>query len=159
MSTEKHKALVREFYEEFYGRKNFRVIDDLFSEKYVHHLPDIPGYAMDFKDFRKREMDLSIAFPDCKIVIEDLIAEDDKVVSRSLMTGTQTGDLPGIPATGRRIEVHSIIIHKIKNGRITEGWESYDSLGMMQQLEVIHMVSTLSKEPHERGYVPYSFYK
>ena len=53
----------------------------------------------------------------------------------------------------------SIVIHKIKGGRIIEGWESYDSLGMMQQLEVIHMVSTLSKEPHERGYVPYSFYK
>lgn len=159
MSTEKHKALIQEFYDEFYGRKNFRVIDDMFSEKYVHHLPDIPGYAMDFNDFKKREMDFSRAFPDLKKVIEDLIAEDDKVVARSIMTGTQTGDLPNIPATGKKVKVRSIVINKIKDGRITEGWESYDSLGMMQQLEVIHMVSTLSKAPHERGYVPYSFYK
>ncbi len=159
MSTEKHKALIQEFYEEFYERRNFRVIDDLFSEKYVHHLPDIPSYAMDFRDFKKREIDFSMAFPDRKKLIEDMIAEDDKVVTRSIMTGTQTGDLPNIPATGRKIKVWSIVINKINGGRITEGWESYDSLGMMQQLEVIHMVSTLSKEPHERGYVPYSFYK
>ena len=104
MSTEKNKALIREFYEEFYDRRNFRVIDDLFSEKYVHHLPDIPGYTMDFHDFKKREMDFSRAFPDRKKVIEDLIAEDDKVVARSLMTGTQTSDMPNIPATGRKIQ-------------------------------------------------------
>ncbi len=101
MSTEKHRALIQEFYEEFYGRRNFRVIDDLFSEKYVHHLPDIPSYAMDFRDFKKREMDFSMAFPDRKKVIEDMIAEDDKVVTRSIMTGTHTGDLPNIPATGK----------------------------------------------------------
>jgi steroid delta-isomerase-like uncharacterized protein len=159
MSTEKKKALIQEFYEEFYNMRNFRVIDDLFSDKYVHHIPDIPGYSMDFKDFKKREMDLSMAFPDRKKVIEDMIAEEDKVVTRSIMTGTQTGDMPSIPASGRKIEVRSIIINTVKGGRIMEGWESYDSLGMMQQLEVIHMVSTLSKEPHERGYVPYSFYK
>jgi len=159
MSTDKNKALIQEFYDEFYDRRNFRVIDDLFSEKYVHHLPDIPSYTMDFHDFKKRELDFSMAFPDRKKVIEDIIAEDDKVMTRSIMTGTHSGDLPNIPATGRKIHVWSIIINKLKGGRITEGWESYDSLGMMQQLEVIHMVSTLSKEPHERGYVPYSFYK
>jgi steroid delta-isomerase-like uncharacterized protein len=159
MSTDRKKALIKEFYEEFYGRRNFRVIDDLFSEKYVHHIPDIPGYAMDFQDFKKRELNFSMAFPDRKKVIEDMIAEEDKVVTRSLTTGTQTGDMPNIPASGRKIEVWSIAIYKVKGGRIMEGWESYDSLGMMQQLGVIHMVSTLSKEPHERGYVPYSYYK
>lgn len=152
MSTKKNKALIREFYEEFYNRRNLRVIDDLFSEDYVHHLPDVRGYAMDFQEFRKRQLEFSMAFPDCKKDIEDQVAEEDKVVTRSIMRGTHTGNLPNIPATEKKIEVRSITIDRIKDGRIVEGWESYDSLGMMQQLEVVSMMSTLSKSPHERGY-------
>ena len=158
MSVEKHKALVRDFYEEFYGRKNLKVIDDLFSDSYVHHLPDNPRYAMNFQDFREREIEFTMAFPDGKKEIEDQVGEGDRVVTRLIMRGTQSGDLPGIPATDRKIEVRSIVIHRIKGGKIREGWESYDSLGMMQQLGVIHMVSTLSKAKHERGYFPVEFY-
>jgi hypothetical protein len=50
--------------------------------------------------------------------------------------------------------VQSIIINRIEDGKIVEGWESYDSLGMMMQLDVVHMVSTLSREHHMRGNVP-----
>jgi steroid delta-isomerase-like uncharacterized protein len=152
MSTEKNKALIREFYEEFYNRRNLRVIDDLFSEDYVHHLPEVRGYAMDFQEFRKRQLEFSMAFPDCKKDIEDQVAEENKVVTRSIMRGTQSGDLPNIPATEKKVEVRSIVIYRIKDEKIVEGWESYDSLGMMQQLEVVSMMSTLSKSRHERGY-------
>ncbi|CAJ37944.1 ester cyclase [Methanocella arvoryzae] len=153
-ATEDNKALVRRYYEEFYDRRNLAVIDELVSEKYVHHIPDVLNQVMDYQDFRKRELQMSGAFPDLSRSIEDMIAEGDKVVTRSIMKGTHTGNLPNIPATDRKIDVDCIVINRINDGKIVEGWESYDSLGMYLQLEVIHMVSTLSKARHERGAFP-----
>ncbi len=151
MSGEDNKALVRGFYNEFYGKKNTGAVDDVYAAGYVHHTPDVLGGQMDFYDFKKRGTDILNAFPDCSREIEDQVAEGDRVVTRSVTRGTQTGDLPNLPARGRKIEVQSIVINRIEDGKIVEGWESYDSLGMMMQLDVVHMVSTLSRARHERG--------
>ena len=144
---------MRRFYEEFYNRKNTAVIDELFSPGYVHHLPDVAEGRLDFPGFRKRELQLVSAFPDLERAVEDQVAEGDRVVTRSTMRGTQRGDLPNIPAEGRKIDVSAIVIFRIADGKIAEGWENSDSLGMMQQLHVAQMVSTLSKARHERGYL------
>ncbi len=154
MSEEDNKALVRRFYNEFYGRKNVEAMDDAYSPGYVHHIPDVLGNSMDFHDYKKRQTQFLEAFEDFSREIEDQIAEADRVVTRSVLRGTQVGDLPNLPARGRKIEVQSIIINRIEDGKIVEGWESYDSLGMMMQLDVVHMVSTLSREHHMRGNVP-----
>jgi len=154
MSDEDNKALVRRFYNEFYGRKNAGAIDDVFSPGYVHHIPDVLDGKMDFHDYKKQETQRLEAFQDFSREIEDQIAESDRVVTRSILRGTQVGDLPNLPARGRKIEVPSIVINRIEDGKIAEGWESYDSLGMMMQLDIIHMVTTLSKAEHERGRLP-----
>jgi predicted ester cyclase len=154
MSEEDNKALVRRFYNEFYGRKNAGSMDDAFSAGYIHHIPDVLDGRMDFHDYKKQETQRLEAFEDYSREIEDQIAEGDRVVTRSVLRGTQTGDLPNLPSRGRKIEVQSIIINRIEDGKIAEGWESYDSLGMMMQLDVVHMVTTLSRARHMRGDVP-----
>lgn len=152
MSIEENKALIRSYYEEFFIRRNFRIVDDFFPPDYVHHLPELPEYRMDFQDFRKRELNIARAFPDGRREIEDQIAEGDKVVTRFIFRGTQMVDMPEKPATDKKVNVHSIIINRLKDGKIVEGWETYDSLGMMEQLELVNRVSTLSRAPQERGY-------
>jgi predicted ester cyclase len=77
------------------------------------------------------------AFPDARVTVEDQIAEGDKVVDRWTATGTPTGDLMGVPPTGRRIEVSGITISRFAGGKIVEDWYQGDDLGMMQQLGVI----------------------
>ncbi|OPY30499.1 MAG: SnoaL-like polyketide cyclase [Methanocella sp. PtaU1.Bin125] len=151
MSDEDNKALVRRFYNEFYGRKNTGAMDDAFAAGYVHHIPDVLDGKMDFNDYKKHETQRLEAFEDFSREIEDQVAEGDRVVTRSVLRGTQTGDLPNFPARGRKIEVQSIVINRIEDGKIAEGWESYDSLGMMMQLDVVHMVSTLGRARHMRG--------
>ena len=153
-STNGNKELVSSFYKNFYDRRNLEAIDDFFSAEYIHHTPDVMDRKLDYQDYRKRELQIANAFPDLIRSIEDQVEEDDKVVTRSVMKGTHTGNLPSIPATGRTINVESIVINRLQDGKISEGWESYDSLGMYMQLEVIHMVSTLSKSRRERGYYP-----
>lgn len=77
------------------------------------------------------------AFPDWQARIEDLVAEGDQVAVRWTYTGTHQGDFRGIPPTGRRITIGSIDLYRIAEGKIAEGWASFDSLTLMQQLGVL----------------------
>src|SRR5262245_8913610 len=73
-------------------------------------------------------------FPDYRFELLDLIAEGDKVVARIPFSGTQTGPVLDIEATGRSVQVSEIVIFRIVEGKIVEAWEEYDALGLRQQL-------------------------
>lgn len=82
------------------------------------------------------------ALPDCHIELEDVIATDDKVVTRYTIHGTHSGPgtLPGfgyVRPTGRRVELEGIVIHRIANGKIAEGWGCVDSLETMLELGLV----------------------
>jgi predicted ester cyclase len=66
-----------------------------------------------------------------------MIAEGDHVMTRLSAYGTQTGELFGIPATGKQFTMTAIALHRIANGKIVEHWSEKSTLGMMQQLGVI----------------------
>ena len=78
------------------------------------------------------------AFPDLRMVPEDVIASGDKVVARVRATGTHQGAFLGMAPTGRRIEVQLIDIMRFgPDGRAREHWGVSDQLAMMQQLGAI----------------------
>jgi predicted ester cyclase len=77
------------------------------------------------------------AFPGGEHTIEDMIGEGDKVVTRVIYHGTHTGDLMGMPPTGKQVAVSAMIIDQVANGKIVETWRLFDQMGMMQQLGVI----------------------
>jgi len=78
------------------------------------------------------------AFPDLRMVPEDVIASGDKVVARVRATGTHKGAFMGLTPTGRRIEVQLIDIMRFgPDGRAREHWGVFDQLAMMQQLGAI----------------------
>jgi steroid delta-isomerase-like uncharacterized protein len=74
------------------------------------------------------------AFPDFHVTLEDLIADEHKVVVRLTARGTQRGAFMGVPATGKSATWMGIRIFRLVNGKIVEHWGVWDSLGMMQQL-------------------------
>jgi steroid delta-isomerase-like uncharacterized protein len=74
------------------------------------------------------------AFPDLKVTINDIIAEGDTVAARITWRGTHKGTYEGIPATGKKARSQSIIIVRIKDGKIAEGREQFDGLSFRQQL-------------------------
>jgi predicted ester cyclase len=77
---------------------------------------------------------LRAAFPDRVDIVEEVIAEGDKVGLLFRLTGTHRGDLFGIPPTGRKADVYEIAILKIANGRVAEGWFMADEAGLLKQL-------------------------
>jgi steroid delta-isomerase-like uncharacterized protein len=76
------------------------------------------------------------AFPDMKVTVEDMVAEGDKVVARCHMTGTQTGDFMGAPATGKPVSIELIDIVRFTDGKCAEHWGLSDDAAMMQQLGI-----------------------
>jgi predicted ester cyclase len=74
---------------------------------------------------------------DHRMVIEDLIAEDDRVAIRLRSRARQTGTFMGIPATGREYEITETHVLRIRDGQVVEHWRDADMLGLMQQLGVL----------------------
>jgi predicted ester cyclase len=77
------------------------------------------------------------AFPDMHYTVEDLIAEGDKVVCRWTVRATHQGEFMGVPATGKVVTWTGISITRFAGGKDVEDWESFDMLGLMQQLGAI----------------------
>jgi len=75
--------------------------------------------------------------PDLHITIDELLAEGDTVTKRWTYHATHTGDLSGMPPTGKRITMSGLELFRLANGKIEECWLGYDNLSMMQQLGVI----------------------
>lgn len=74
------------------------------------------------------------AFPDLKIKIEDIVAEENKVAGRYTFSGTHRGKILGIAPTGKKIAVSQMCFIRFGNGKIAQVWEDFDALGMYQQL-------------------------
>ena len=62
------------------------------------------------------------SFPLYELVADDYICENDKVVVRARVIGTHSGDLMGIPPTGKNIDLPFTVIYKVKDEKIIKGW-------------------------------------
>lgn len=77
------------------------------------------------------------AFPDLHVTVEDLIAEDDKVVGRNAVTGTHQGEYMGLVPTGKTITYNEIFIFRFANEQIAETWGVVDVFSQLKQLGAI----------------------
>lgn len=75
------------------------------------------------------------AFPRYEIIVEDMLAEGDRVAVRGTFRGVNQGAFAGIPATGRAVSAGLMIVYGIENGRIVRHWMEFDRLGLLQQLQ------------------------
>ena len=134
--SEQNKALVRRFLDQVYNNARPEVIDELIADDYIDHsappaqAPGAAGTHQMYDAFRT-------AFPDLRVEIHDLVAEDDLVVVRATMTGTSRGPMMGAPPTGKPVQITSIVIVRLRDGRFVERWEQMDHLGLMLQLGVV----------------------
>ncbi len=135
MPADDNRAIAQRFFEAF-DRGNWDAIANVCTPDYVGHLSGAPG-PMDYAGHKQFGLAFQSAFPDVSHTIEDQIAEADRVVTRVTVRGTHTGNLMGLPPSGRPMAMTGISIFKIVDGRIAEEWTEFDQLGMMQQLGAI----------------------
>ena len=140
--TAQTAELSRRIFEDVWNRKNLSAVDDLISADYVHHDPSSPAVPSGVDGYKQFVNSYMNAFPDAHFTIDDAFTDSQNTevhneVTRWTVTGTHGGELAGIPRTGRRFSVTGISIARIVNGKITESWNSWDALGLMQQLGVV----------------------
>ena len=134
MAPDELKTRARRVVEEILNQGDFAVANELISPDCVHHVPGgqpVPGLVA-LRDWVA--LTLSI-FPDFHAIVEDEIAEDDRVVQRITCYGTHQGEFPGVQPTGRQVEFQLIEISRAgTDGRITEHWSSADLPSLLRQL-------------------------
>ena len=138
MSVKEIKALERRWFEESNKGKAaaMAVIDELHATDYVFHDStgkDIHG----LKDYKQYIRGYYRAFPDLHLTIDDIVVERDKEAIRWTMSGTHKGEIEGIPPTGKKMTLWGISIERVVGSKFVETWETYDTLGFMQQLGLV----------------------
>jgi predicted ester cyclase len=146
---EANQAVVRRYMQGGFGPHWQELLDEVATEDYVEHgrgwfrvsdLDPVPDEALGHTESDGREglkathAWLLRTFADLRFELEQLIAEDDRVVAYSTCEGTQRGEFQGIPPSSRRFRVKRTDIFRLENGRIAEHWAVRDDLTQAHQL-------------------------
>jgi predicted ester cyclase len=135
--SEQNKAIFREHIEQIWNKKDASGIERFIAPNYVGF--DAAELISGIEGYKQHFVRLTTAFPDTRITIEALLAEEDRVAARFVVEATHTGDLDGIPPTGRRVRVTGIAIALISSSslQIVEEHANSDMLGLLKQIGVI----------------------
>lgn len=116
MAHDEMRQFVRDHFEEFVNRKNLGIGDVNFAPEFVDHGADVPPGLPPGPAGAKQYVAAAYKkFPDLRVEILDLIAEDDRVVVRNHWTGTEA-------ASGTRYEFSGMVIWRIAHRQLVERW-------------------------------------
>ncbi len=130
--SEANKELVRSYYRVTSG--DLAGIEDVVTADFVdHHFPaNLPPGPEGVCRFFNEVLG---AFTERRIVIDELVAEGDRVVCKFALVGKHTAEFAGIPATHREIVCAAYSTFRVEGGKLAEGWELADLFGLFQQLQ------------------------
>jgi len=134
-TTEANKQLARDYF------KAFLQADRDWWAKHIaptfrRNDPGLPFEVVGPEGVKKLADALHPGIPDMQLPIEDVIAEGEKVLVRLRVKGTHGGDLMGVPATGRKIDIGVLDLFHIRDGKLIEHWALLDNLGLLRQIGV-----------------------
>lgn len=135
MTTQENAAVVRRFVQEVITKGSIESAGQFVWEDVVEQEP-FPGQGPGLAGLQDVLRGMRSAFPDLEFLIQEQIAEHDKVASRFVWTGTHRGEFLGVPATGRQVRVWGMVIDRLEEGRIKDTRLIMDTLGLMAQLGV-----------------------
>jgi predicted ester cyclase len=132
--SEQNKALTKELYEAVITHGQMDRLQEIVAEDSFDHAAEAFGWQHGFLDhvpwFRG-------IFPDVVVQVNDMVAEGDRVVAYWSMTGTQQGDLGGVPPTGRKVSSYAISQLRWRDGKLVEYQTFADYLGILVQIGAI----------------------
>lgn len=133
-----NKALLRRWFDEVWNHGRDEAIEELRTpDATATGLAETLAKLDEAAQFRSFVTNMRAALPDLHVSIEDMLAEEDKVAVRLVVDGTHTGRGFGVEPTGKRVQFGCITIARVANGKIVEGWNNLDQLGLLTQLGAI----------------------
>jgi len=147
MSLEHNKLLIKRFFDELWNGRHLEVADEIFAENCLTHQlrsgRDIVAVKRGPSEIKEHVLAWVEGFPDIEFTVEQMIAEDDSVVTRARMAGTHKGPWLGIAATGNKVNIRMMTTHKIAGGKIVEDWVLIEALGFLNELGLLPPVETI----------------
>ena len=134
--TEENKRIAWRFIMDGFVGGDPAVFEETMAENVVDHNP-MPDQKSGRDGVMQAAETYRTAFPDMKTTVDHQVAEGDTVVQRGVASGKNTGELMGMPPTGRSASVAWIDMYRVEDGKITEMWHVEDIAGMLQQLGVL----------------------
>ncbi len=131
------KELLTRLVNEVWNAGNIEASDQYIAPKYtIHHDPGDPWdkQELDLFGYKERVRLSRAPFPDQRFSIQDILADDNRVVITWYWSATHKGDIPGFPATGNQIQMSGATVYYFENGRFTGHWQITDRLGVYRQL-------------------------
>jgi len=132
--SEANKARVRQFYDAI-NEGNLDIVDELVADDFIDH-EEFPGIPDTKEGVRIFFQTMRASFPDLRMEIEHLVAEDDKVFSYGKFVGTHNGEFMGIAPTGKSIAVPLADLIQIRDGKAIAHWGVTDGGALLQQLGI-----------------------
>jgi predicted ester cyclase len=138
-TLEQNKALMQRWFDEVWNKGRTDAIDEMMAADAVAHgLSDDVSTPLigpvGFKPFHEK---FCGAFPNIEVIVEDMIAEGDKVAARCSVRGRHTGDQLGVAVSNATVEFTGIYIVLIRDGKFIVAWNNFDFLKMNKQIGAI----------------------
>ena len=120
-------------YHEVWSNGNIGEFDKVVATNFTSHfIGDFEYKGID--GAKNSVLETRKAFPDWKEDVVDIIAQDDKVVTRYHSTGTHLGNWDGIDSTGNKVDIYEASIYRLENGKIVEQWGFWDEINLKKQM-------------------------
>jgi steroid delta-isomerase-like uncharacterized protein len=134
--SDQNKMMTRRIIEEVFTHGRYEALNEIIAPQFVTHDPAIPMDGKGPNVVRGVAEMMRTAFPDLRMMVEDQVAERDRVMTRWTARGTHRGPFMGKSATNRAVKISGVTVDRFENGKIVEAWINWDSAGLMQQLGI-----------------------
>ena len=145
--SEDNKAHIREFIDRVLTAGEIDATGDYFYDDMVEEVP-LPGQGPGLEGLKETLTRIRQAFPDMHWSIEEQMAEDNRVLTRFLWSGTHQGEFLGIPATNRVVRVWGMVIDRFEGRKVKSTRILMDTVSMMQQLGVVPAAPESGSNPN-----------
>jgi steroid delta-isomerase-like uncharacterized protein len=135
------KTIVLRLYEDVWNKRKLEAVSELFSPSHALRDNNSSGSSVGPEAYKIQVAMYLAAFPDLRFVVEDTVAEKDKLVTSWTISGTHKGEFLGVRPTNKKITIEGITIHYLANGKIIDSNVSWDALGLMRQLGVFPVLT------------------
>ena len=130
-------AVAMRYADEVWNGQNLDAVDEIFTADHQYHDPLLPNLPRGPEGVRQRRGVFLAAMPDAKVTLHRVLTDGDYVAADWTYTGTNTGEIMGLPATGKTGSIGGSHFFRFEGDRIAETWTYPDNLGLLEQLGLV----------------------
>ena len=128
--SEANKGVARRWFQEVWNDRRAETIHELMHPQAIGHTS--AGEIRGPEEWKQKFWDPFMgAFSDIALVVEDMVCDGDRVVVRWRASMKHTGGHIGVPETGRALSFPGLTWMVVRDGKLVEGWDGWDSTGML----------------------------